>query len=241
MRVVRANCRVQLNAEDIAFLLRVFERDADDSSFLNLLLTDEEARDQILDDPLVYDTLTNSNHCLSISNHLYFYVLVRHVFLRAGIDDRSVADYVASLLVEFTQTENLPLRVPPDRTPIEYVFEMLTESARADDRTRYFIQAHIGNHTLFLSGVFAERIERRCESRGFPGLDYYENVGAGQFRAARDHRMAERYELVPVYNRLSEDFPKARRALSDLSDRVLHFNQPSWLSGFLAQSSKLFN
>lgn len=241
MNVVRANCRNQLTAEDVTFLMRVFGQEPDDSSFLNLLLADEPARDQMLDDPIVYNTLTHSNHCLSISSHLYFYVLVRNVFSRSGIEDREVADYVASLLVEFTLLKNLPLRVPPDQAPIEYVFEMLAASARADGRTRYFIQAHIGNHTLFVSGVFAERIEHRRNTRGFPGLSYYEGVGAGSFRAARDHRLARKHELIDVFDRLSDDFSTARKALNDLAERVLHFSEPTWLSGFLSQSSGLFN
>jgi hypothetical protein len=145
------------------------------------------------------------------------------------------------LLVEFTLTENLPLQIPPDQTPIEYLFEMLAASAQADDRTRFFIQAHIGNHTLFLSGVFSERIEHRAQTRGFPGLSYYEGIGAGNFRAARDHRLARKHELVEVYDRLSGEFTTARKALNDLSDRLLHFNEPAWLSGFLSQSSRLFN
>ncbi len=241
MKVVQANSRVRFTAEDIAFILRVLGRDGQDHEFLNLLFADEESRDHILDDPALYRALTTSNHCVPVSMPFYFYVLVRQVFLKAGIDDRAVADYVASLLVEFSRAENVPLRVPPDQSPIEYVFEMLAASARADDRTRYFIQAHIGNHTLFVSGVFSERIQYRAQRRGAPGLSYYEGVGAGSFRAARDHQLARQHELVGVYDRLSEDFPSARLALHDLSDRLLHFSEPAWLSGFLAESSRQFN
>jgi hypothetical protein len=44
-----------------------------------------------------------------------------------------------------------------------------------------------------------------------------------------------------VYDCLSESFTTARRALNDLSDRLLHFSEPAWLTGFLAQSSRQFN
>ena len=241
MKVVQANSRVRFTAEDIAFILRVLGRDAPDHEFLNLLFADAESRDLILDDPALYETLTTANHCLPVSMPFYFYVLVRQVFLKAGIEDRSVADYVAALLVEFSRAENVPLRLPPDQTPIEYVFEMLAASARADARTRFFIQAHIGNHALFLSGVFSERIQHRVLRKGAPGLSYYEGIGAGSFRAARDHQLARQHELVEVYDRLSNNFSATRLALNDLSDRLLHFNEPAWLSGFLAQSSRQFN
>jgi hypothetical protein len=241
MKVVQANSRVRFTAEDIAFILRVLGRETQDHEFLNLLFADAESRDLILDDPALYEALTSSNHCLPVSMPFYFYVLVRQVFLKAGIPDRSVADYVAALLVEFSRAENLPLRIPPDQSPIEYVFEMLAASAQADARTRFFIQAHIGNHTLFLSGVFSDRIQHRARLRGAPDLSYYEGIGAGSFRAARDHQLARRHELVAVYDCLSESFTTARRALNDLSDRLLHFSEPAWLTGFLAQSSRQFN
>jgi len=241
MKVVRANSRVRFTAEDIAFILRVLGRDAQDHEFLNLLFADAESRDLILDDPALYEALTTANHCVRVSMPFYFYVLVRQVFLKAGIDDRSVADYVASLLVEFSRAENIPLRIPPDQSPIEYVFDMLAASARADDRTRYFIQAHIGNHTLFVSGVFSERLQHRALRKGAPGLSYYEGVGAGSFRAARDHQLARQHELVEVYDRLAGDFSSARLALTEMSDRLLHFSEPAWLNGFLAESSRQFN
>ncbi|HAV62820.1 MAG TPA: hypothetical protein DCY13_10690 [Verrucomicrobiales bacterium] len=241
MNVVRANSRIRFTAEDVAFVLSVLAGEREEKALLELFFGDESSRDLILDDPALYEALTNANHCLPVSMPFYFYVLVRQVFLRAGIDDRSVADYVASLLVEFSRSENIPLRVPPDQSPIEYVFEMLAASARADERTRYFIQAHIGNHTLFLTGVFNDRIEHRARTRGFPGVGYYEGVGAGNFLAARDHRLARRHELVEVYDRLAGEFVTARRALNDLSDRLLHFGEPAWLSGFLGESSRLFN
>lgn len=221
--------------------MRVFGRHQEDLQFLSLILADSESRDLILDDTLLFEALTSSNDCLPISNCLYFYVLVRNVFLKSGINNRSVADYVASLMVEFTMTEKLSLRMPPDQSPIDYLFDMLAASAQADDRTRYFIQAHIGNHTLFLSGVFSERIQHREQTRGFPGLSYYEGIGAGNFRAARDHRLAYKHELVGVYDRLSDQFTTARKALNNLSDRLLHFSEPAWLSGFLSQSSRQFN
>jgi hypothetical protein len=41
---------------------------------------------------------------------------------------------------------------------------------------------HIGNYSLFLTGVFPERIRARAEQRGFPDLRYYESLGRSQYR-----------------------------------------------------------
>lgn len=241
MKVVRANCRVQFSAEDLTFILQSLDHHGADASFLKDLLTDADSRDLLLDDPRLFTALTARNQYLQISIHLYFYILVRHVFLKAGITDRDVADYVAAMLVEFGQADTLSLRIPPDQTPMEYVYEMIGASLRTDPRTRFFVQSHIGNHTLFLSGIFADRIRHRVETRGAPDISYYENIGAGSFKVARDHQLARQHELVEVYGRLSEEFQTARLALNDLSDRLLFLHEPAWLHRFLVESSKSFN
>ena len=75
------------------------------SECLVKLLADPESRDAILDDPQLFTALIESRGCLTVSNHFYFYVLVRHTLKRAGIESRDVADYVAELLAEFSQAE----------------------------------------------------------------------------------------------------------------------------------------
>src|SRR5882672_10819173 len=97
---------------------------------------------------------------------------------------------------------------------------MLTALKTADDRTSFFIRVHIGNHSLFLSGVFPDRIRQRAESRGFPDLKYYEGLGRTQYRVASDHRLAHRYDVAKVLNILSERFETTRLALNDVSERL---------------------
>ena len=62
------------------------------------LLADEESRDLILDDEALLHALLERGGCCRVSSHFYFYVLVRNVFRRADIGDRTVADYVAEVL-----------------------------------------------------------------------------------------------------------------------------------------------
>lgn len=111
-----------------------------------------------------------------------------------------------------------PSAVPRDAEgkPIRYVFEMLAAWQRADDRTRFYLQAYIGNHTLFITGLFPGRIERQRERRGAPGIGYYEGMGRSSFKAASDHRLAERYDLDRVLATLAEAFGEVRGALNDL-------------------------
>src|SRR4029077_18975140 len=147
-----------------------------------------------------------------VSTRFYFYILVRHVLRRSDIQDRAVADYVAEVLSEFGRSERTRYVVPGQSNPLDYFFEMLTALRTADDRTSFYIRVHMGNYSLFLSGVFPERIRFRAEARGFPDLRYYEEVGRTQYRVASDHRLAHRYELNNILNTLSERFKATRMA-----------------------------
>lgn len=219
--MIQPNCRMQFTAADIDFILSALDSKTDQRECLVQLLADEETRDLILDDELLHRALLERHGYISVSSHLYFYVLVRQVLKRAGVLDRSVADYVAEILAEFSRTERTRCVVPGEQVPMDYFFEMLAALQRADERTSFFIRAHIGNHSLFFSGVFYDRVRYRNETRGFPDVDYYEQLGRSSFRMASDHRLAKRYDLAPIFNVLADQFRETRLALNDLSERVL--------------------
>ena len=238
MKMIQANCRVQFAAQDVEFILSVLGRKLGDAECLVKLLADEDTRDAILDDEALFRALLERGGCLRVSSHFYFYVLVRQVFRRADIPDRAVADYVAELLAEFALAERARCVVAGEPNPLDYFFEMLAALQKADDRTGFHLRAHIGNYSLFLSGVFPDRIRVRAERRGFPDLKYYESVGRSQFRAASDHRLAQRYELSGIFSTLAERFEATRLALNDISDRLFSLGDHSHdLEKLLAQKS----
>jgi hypothetical protein len=177
MKMIRPNCRAQFSAEDIDFILSVLGRKIGTAECLVKLLADEESRDLILDDEALLHALLERRGCLRVSSRLYFYILVRQVFRRSDIQDRAVADYVAEVLAEFSRTERVGCHVPGQTTPLDYFFDMLAALQTADDRTSFFIRVHIGNHSLFLSGVFPERIRFRAEARGVPGSEILRSPG----------------------------------------------------------------
>jgi hypothetical protein len=224
MMVVRPNCRVQFTAEDIDFILSVLGPKAGSAETLVQLLGDEEARDLILDDESLLHAVLEHRNCLRISTHFYFYILVRHSLRRSDLKERPLADYVASVLSEFSQTDRTRCRV--NGQPVDYFFEMLTALQTADDTTGFYIRAHIGNQSLFLSGVFPDRIRFRADRNGAPGLTYYEGLGISNYRAASDHRLARKYDLDGIFNTLAERFQDTRLALNDLRDRLISLGEP---------------
>jgi len=228
MKMIQPNCRVQFAAEDIEFIVSVLGRKLGAAECLVKLLADEESRDLILDDEALLHALLERRGCLRVTSRFYFYILVRHVFRRSDIQDRTVADYVAEVLSEFSRAERARCVLPGQSDPLDYFFETLTALETADDRTRFFIRVHMGNHSLFLAGVFPERIRFRAEARGFPDLKYYEAIGRTQYRVASDHRLAQRYALAEVLSTLAERFQTTRLALNDLADRLFSLGDTNY-------------
>src|ERR1044071_2805858 len=177
MKMIQPNCRIQFAAEDIEFILSVLGSKLGTAECLVKLLSDEESRDLILDDEALFHALLERRGCLRVTSRFYFYILVRHVFRRSDIQNRTVADYVAEVLAEFARAERARCVVPGAQNPLDYFFEMLSALQTADARTTFFIRAHIGDYSLFLSGVFRERIRFRAEARGFPDVKYYDAMG----------------------------------------------------------------
>ncbi len=238
MKMIQPNCRVQFAAEDIDFILSVLGHRIGTAECLVKLLADEDSRDLILDDEALFHALLERRGCLRVSSRFYFYILVRQVFRRSDIQDRSVADYVAEVLTEFARTERSRCVVPGQTNPLDYFFEMLAALQKADDRTSFFIRVHIGNHSLFLSGVFPDRIRFRAEARGFPDLKYYEGLGRTHFRMASDHRLAQRYEVAKIFSTLSERFEPTRLALNDIADRLFSIGDTDYSLETLLNAKK---
>jgi hypothetical protein len=227
MMMIRPNCRAKFAAEDIDFILSVLGPKIGTTECLVKLLADEESRDLILDDEALLHALLERRGCLRVSSRFYFYVLVRQVLRRSDIKDRAVADYVAEMLAKFSRAEQARCVVPGQAAPLDYFFEMLAALRTADDRTSFLIRVHIGNYSLFLSGVFPDRIRFRAETRGFPDLRYYESLGRTQYRAASDHRLAQRYEVAEIFSTLADRFETTRLALNDIADRYFFFGDPN--------------
>ena len=57
-------------------------------------------------------------------------------------------------------------------------------------------------------------------------MEYYERLGRSSYLAASDHRLAQEYHLTDIYHTLAEEFPKARKALNDLGERLVHLGDP---------------
>jgi len=221
--MIIANCRERFTAADFEFVVQTLSRTERDSVNLVDLLTDAEARDSILDNPRLVDSLLTEGAPLNISPQLYFYVLLRHVLKETGLNDRSVSDYLASLLETFSQTARMKSPADGQTNPIQYVSDMLIALRHATPTQTFLIRAHVGNYSLFITGIFHETVQSRSQ-RGAPDVNFYEDVGRSNFRVAAGHQVARSCALTEVFERLADGFHEARLALNRLSDSLLHID-----------------
>ncbi len=222
MKVITPNCRNRFTLTDYGFVVSVLNPEDRPTQGLFRVLQDEKIRDDLLDKVELVQAMLEMRRCLQVSLHFYFYILVRHVFLKSGLDDRNLADYVASLLAEFSLMDSMRQKAPGEAgPPQEYLFEMLASVEKLVGRERFAMQAHIGNYALFRTGLFHRHLAHRVERRGAPPLSFFEELGSAQYRAAGDGYWAEQYHLSDVLSSLGESFHTLRLGLNELAERTM--------------------
>ncbi|HEX8372071.1 MAG TPA: hypothetical protein VF585_04780 [Chthoniobacterales bacterium] len=182
------------------------------------LLTDHETRDSILDHDRLRDAVLSNVGNVTISPHLYFYVLTRAVLKDTALGDRTLADYVASLLTAFSNSSQME---SPDGGGVTYLSDLMLALRRANNHQTFQIRAHVGNYSLFISGILHENVKRRFE-RGAPDVSFYEEMGSASYKVAAEHTLAKRSDLAPIYRNLGERFHDVRLALNRLADQFIN-------------------
>src|SRR6266851_2492487 len=106
----------------------------------------------------------------------------------------------------------------------EYISDMLIALTSATPEQKFLLRAHVGNYSLFISGIFHENTHRRS-LRGAPDIEFYEQVGRTNYQLVASHETARRCELSDVFAGLADRFHDVRLALNELSDRLLHLDE----------------
>jgi hypothetical protein len=106
---------------------------------------------------------------------------------------------------------------------------MLIALTHATHEQSFLQRAHVGNYSLFLSGIFHENTHRRS-LRGAPDLEFYEKIGRTNYQIVASHSAARRCELNDVYEELGDRFHDVRLALNQLSDELLNLDDDGSVS-----------
>lgn len=221
--MIRANCRARFTAADFDFVVRTLARSPNDCVSLVDLLSDVETRDSILDHPRLVEAILSNTAHLRISSQFYFYVLARHVLQQAGIGDRKLCDYVGSLLETFSRASQLRTPHASGESVQQYISDMLIALQRVTPTQAFLLRAHVGDYSLFVSGIFHENTQRRS-LRGGPDVRFYEQIGRANYQLVSSHAAARKCELDDVFEGLAGRFHDVRLALNRLSDQLLNLD-----------------
>jgi hypothetical protein len=220
--MIQANCRARFTAADFDFVVRTLARSQRDSVSLVDLLADSATRDSVLDSPRLVEAILSNAGQLRISSQFYFFVLARHVLREAGITDRKLSDYIGSLLETFSRA-NIAAPHTCDERSHQYISDMLIALTRATPEQAFLIRAHVGNYSLFISGIFHENAERRS-ARGGPNLAFYEQIGSRNYQLVANDATAKRCQLNDVYEELADRFREVRVALNHLAEELINLD-----------------
>jgi len=156
--------------------------------------------------------------------------------IRASFEDLALAGdptapYLADLCTRFARTENLfPRGVVAPR--LETVVDMLLEVQAAwredspywEPERELAVRRQIGDYTLFMTGLFRERVER-IASTGF-----YVTEGKRAYHFVSEHDRAAARRHAPIFRRLADRFERYARAL-DYARRVYFVDHGGPLDG----------
>lgn len=196
---------------------------------------EEEGIDSLLDDPRVQNALLTDVRSAA-SPEILAYVLVRQSLLESGIDDRGTADYIATLLLRFGCGRRAYRISDGADEEFHYLVDIvLSEEGAGGDTTggsaatgggdrgrrSFLLHSHLGNYSLWITGLFPDYLEARVQRRGAPDLSYYERMGATGYRRAADTPHAESLRIERILRGVAEDFSGVRRALNRIADRYL--------------------
>ena len=239
--MILPNVRVSFESGEIETLLSVLEERTRRNRRLWEGQLAEEGLDSLLDHPATFSAVMKNRRVSTLSPRLTFYVMVRHTLLESGLDNPQIADYVAALLVEFADKERAFRIARYDDKTYRYIVDLVSDLEGEDSKRRQFLlRAHLGNYSLWLSGLFPDYVIARVQRKGAPGLSYYEDIGSTGFVMASESEIADHFDLVTIYQEVARGFGAIRRALNRVSDRYF-FPAPSSIDRLLRQAVEGFD
>ena len=163
----------------------------------------------------------------------FFIELVgRHYAEEIGIRDPRIVNYVANLLTEFCEVEQLFMIRNASGRDLSDLGEMMIESnpvygpASSFDRERQ-VRKHIGDYTLFFTGMFPESINhlRLRKQRVENFLDWVK-AGKESYYIVSQFDCFEYTKVAPLFASLSSHFEQCVYGLNCVKNDLQEMQHP---------------
>jgi hypothetical protein len=135
--------------------------------------------------------------------------LTEHAFMQSlGLADPKLTDYLSELLSRFISMDAVYRLRDVQGKPLEEVAGMLLEAEAmpAEGRTRREYHRHIGDFTLFWTGVYPEALKKLRSAAARDSFIDYCSQGKRSYYIASTFEDEPFQEEAPVLRRLSEGF-----------------------------------
>jgi hypothetical protein len=135
--------------------------------------------------------------------------LTEHTFLTTlGLADPPLTDYLSEMLSRFVSMNALFRLRDAQGRRLEEVAEMMIEAEALphEGRTRREVHRHIGDFTLFWTGVYPEALKKLRNALSKDSFIDYCEQGKRSYYIASTFASEPFQEQAPVLRRLSEEF-----------------------------------
>jgi hypothetical protein len=218
--MILANVRSRLRAADLELAVRALARRHPERRAGYEARLAAEGPDAVLDEPDLVAALREMRSLAEPSAPLFVYVAVRHTLRTGGLEAPELADYLAALVLEFGDHDRYARLGRHDDRSYHYLVDLVADLATDEGERGFLLRVHLGNYSLWLAGLFPDRIAARRARAGGPDLPYYDELGRQGYDLAARHPLADRFGTAALYRSVADRFPAVRQALNHLSDRV---------------------
>jgi hypothetical protein len=163
---------------------------------------------------------------------LFLELVGRHYGSDVGVHNTDVHGYVADMLAQFCEVDQLYKIRDAAGRPLQDVGEMLLESdpvygpAPSFDRERQ-VRKHIGDYTLFFSGMFPESINRwRLRRARLEGFIDFMKAGKESYFIVSKFDQFEYTKVAPLFRELSNDFERCVYGLNMVKNELQEMQHP---------------
>jgi len=146
--------------------------------------------------------------------------------------DPQISSYVANMLTEFCETDQLYKVRDASGRPLHDVGEMLVESnpvygpAPSFDRERQ-VRKHIGDYTLFFTGMFPESINHfRLRKQRLENFIDLMKAGKESYYIVSKFEHFEYAKVAPMFKRMSEHFEQCVYGLNLVKNDLAEMQHP---------------
>lgn len=156
----------------------------------------------------------------------FFHQIVTDTYsTRLGMRDNEVTSYVADLLTEFCEADKMYRVRDANGNPVREVGEMLKASDPVHGTAASFdaereVRKHIGDFTLFYTGMYPESTHRFRRSEGESFVDLVK-TGKESYYIVSQFNVFEYAMEAPLFAKLSETFERCLYGLTLVREEML--------------------